>query len=1060
MSKLAPIYSALDSHQYNRAIKLASALPKTHILGRALLAHAYAKSGQRHKALSLLSNDILGDEGFPELQLELKYSILETRQEDGTGSSSSTAATTTSNTATASSAKKGGGGKKGKKKPPVKAANNNNNNSNSNNDTASAFADWDWIDQLDTPPSLPEHWEDMLPTKDAPRDRTLLATVTMTLVFLRLPLTAYQVYAWAIRVLPDDLELVRQTFVSGLTVWVAPQYPPRIMGTLLASLQVTALQVARLQQETLGFSPFTAWAAQTALWQLDSNTTNHNHNNNTPPIDPAKAALLPRLAESLACKAATQMPVKMGFLVETEHFLLYMRALAQQGKWSEQIQALQERLDNSEITNPRDDVLRQLLAEAWTKLQKTDKVRSEVAMLLQSHPDNWDFWKLYLTNDDSDNLQDSMSMVETILEATKDEQYPLRGPHLARIEGHFIQFANNNTNDLFQTLISDMMEYADLFATRASCTMNDLSKYVDYILENGTMDHGTLLLEQSTKYRNAPSSEEPRERRQQLRGYIFGIQMAYRVVAKHDTLESKWLPDWKEILQAWKDFQSYDTGDQAQKENRPADELILLAVQQLTRSTSDRSQRVLAATILENAIVYSPDNAYLKISAVLNYGKLDAVQRSWTLFRQLFIKHIQHESCAYLILPLLHGGAFYHETISVCQEILRQQTAAIRDSSDFTSRAIDTGTLEKANEFIMFQKNRMNKSLTTLEAKGRILDCAPMFHHQEGEDIGALHGVIGGPDDQERIQQMIVEAHNPHAAFSLLRLKGNSKDNMDSFTENRDLEVTSYDILGAKDFSTSEQMISESIRRSRHHSLLIRASLCLDATKGPKKGKVAKNSAELTKRSLSLLASVEDAISFSTSDGNQPQLYKLSMNVMTVLSRVITAVSAGRIDSTSPSLDTLDTREEEAAKLLSNANTEIDAIKSEIASLPKGLSVSQISKFIPDCLVAIYALFQMCGRLLEVFGWGKRKRGTRASAAALATLSVAIRDVLQEMKSHVDSLPSTLDVPLDDLADLVRRDDLNKTQAIITECQLETKRRIDDILLKMAESLKEYDVEV
>ena len=67
--KLHPIYVALDGHQYNRAIKLGSALPDTNVLGKALLAHAYSKNGQRHNALLTLQT-ILVTNRIPRLLRE------------------------------------------------------------------------------------------------------------------------------------------------------------------------------------------------------------------------------------------------------------------------------------------------------------------------------------------------------------------------------------------------------------------------------------------------------------------------------------------------------------------------------------------------------------------------------------------------------------------------------------------------------------------------------------------------------------------------------------------------------------------------------------------------------------------------------------------------------------------------------------------------------------------------------------------------------------------------------------------------------------------------------
>ena len=107
MSKLNPIYAALDSHQYNRAIKLPSALPDTNILAKALLAHAYSKSGQRHSALVVL-NKILGGQ-FCELKHEVEYSIeaFHERQQQQTSPAQSS-----QQDATAASNTKGKRGKK------------------------------------------------------------------------------------------------------------------------------------------------------------------------------------------------------------------------------------------------------------------------------------------------------------------------------------------------------------------------------------------------------------------------------------------------------------------------------------------------------------------------------------------------------------------------------------------------------------------------------------------------------------------------------------------------------------------------------------------------------------------------------------------------------------------------------------------------------------------------------------------------------------------------------------------------------------------------------------
>mmetsp|Transcript_3144 Transcript_3144/g.7896 ORF Transcript_3144/g.7896 Transcript_3144/m.7896 type:complete len:1109 (+) Transcript_3144:106-3432(+) len=1103
-NKLAPIYAALDGHQYSRAIKLGLALPSTNLLGRALLAHAYAKSGQRYKALTTLQS-ILGKDGFPELALEIKYS-LERRQQSAAAAATQALLAQHNQQQSSQPQQKGGkGGKKGKKRQPSKS----NNNSSATPATAAMMEDqdamndmkgFDWIDQLDSPPLLPDNWEEALPTRDdnVPSDTTLLATMSMTLISQRLQLTSFQMYTWAIRNHQNttNIELVQQTYLAGLTVYIVPHYQS-ITTQLLSSLQVTALQLARLQQEQLGHSPATAWAAQTGLWQLQHHHHHDNNNNSSPTdvvVDDKKLALLPRLAESLASKAAGEMG--HDHVAATENFLLYMRALDAQGKWKKKLQVLRERIQHlDDYPNPRADVLREFVAECLAQLAKDDddnqkenggttteiittttraECRKETAQLLHLHSDNWEFWKLFLANDDSPGMKESESMINEILEKVQEEQYPLRGPHLARIEREKLlclkkkltsTATDKSTTTTVSSLVAQMAAYGKEFAQRASCATGDLSGYIQFVLQEGSVEDAERLLEsiQQQGFLTAPSSQDPKERRKELRGYIFGIQMSYHIIVQHTSLSDKWMPPWKDIITAWKDFQAFDIADQAQKENRAADELVLLAVQQLIAHKENKSNKVVAAVILEVAIAYSRHNAYLKIAAMLLYGDLNSARRSWELFRNVFIKHIQHESCSYLILPVLHGGGFYQEIISVCQEILRLQTSAIRDASEYVGRAMDIGTLEKATEFIEFQRTRMNRSLTTLEAKGRVLDCATIFNNVEGEKLGAVHGVVGGPDDLERVQKMISEAHNPHAAFSLLRLKGSSADNLNNFTENRDFDVLSYDILqsNSKRKTPREAVLSDSIRRCHHHSLLIRASLCLDATKGPKKGKLAKNSEELEKRCASLLATIKEASGFSQGDAHQSALYKDAFGVIVCICRAILSVSGGRTEASVEYLDKLEEREEAAAKLLTNSISFTKSIHKFFTAHSEENPVLVVSRFVPDCLVPIYAVFRMCASVLELFGWGKRKRNSRQSAKALVDLSISLTSMISQMKEIIEStLSKSPEVDLSGIDHVVSEDDGKRTKIRIECGQLETKTRIGRILAEMTDTLSTFDVDV
>ena len=139
-------------------------------------------------------------------------------------------------------------------------------------------------------------------------------------------------------------------------------------------------------------------------------------------------------------------------------------------------------------------------------------------------------------------------------------------------------------------------------------------------------------------------------------------------------------------------------------ESRPADELIILAVQRLLYSpeqSSSPSQNtldlVIAAAILESAMQYSPYNPHLKICAMHVLGDLEAPNMCWELYKGLSIKHIQHESCSYLILPILRSGGMFHEAVSVCREILGLHVSSARDVFDFIGRAMEAGKIGRAH---------------------------------------------------------------------------------------------------------------------------------------------------------------------------------------------------------------------------------------------------------------------------------------------------------------------------------------------------------------------------
>lgn len=1030
-NKLNPIYLALENHQYSRAIKLCLAQVSVSPMAKALLAHAYAKSGQRYKAL-LTVQSILGKQHtvdyFPELRLEIVYSLEHRHQDSALPSTTSSISGSTPPSSSVGSIPASGGNKKAAKKGKKKGGGAIIPATSLPSGPATAIAtgehtvspsvdNWDLIEQLDTPPILPDNWEILPPAVDAITDHHLLNTISVTMINqLRLPLTAYQTYCWAVSKAPTDETLVSRAFLSGLAVLVAPQYP-QLTRSILTNMQVLALQLARIQQGSYGTSPAIAWAAQTALWQVQLSSSNfasnHHHqmatNGNVlpDPKEQQRLSMLPRLAESFAYKAVYSVPTLPKNiedpLMMAEDFVLYIRTLELQGKFDQIIEAIDQKLfKGGEQMAPTKQTLLDLKSNALLQFRKYDEAQTVLEELLSECPDDWRYWLRHLQSsirdDDgcSSTMDSTRQYADSIMEKAKGQQYTMRAPLLIRVE----MAKRCHSESTFSNLWNAVKDYGDILSGQASCVFSDLTPYFDELLETCTLENARELLRWAAEKRIEPAGSNPKERRELLRRYIFGVQVAYKVLQKFDDLLDSDLPPWQELMRVWLSFESLEEKDQAQKESRPADDLVLLAVQQLlffaetTDNTTLRKRMLVTSTcLLEVAMKCSPYNPYMKITAILIYGQLNSPSRAWELSKALHIKHIQHESCAYLILPILQAGGFYRETISVCQEILRLQTTAIRDAGEYSSRAMEHGTTSKADEIVAFHRCRMNMSLTTLEAKGLILDSAPMFIHDEQHDsLGSIHGIVGGDFDVERAYQMVAEAHNPCAAFSLLRIQGSLEEISMAFSDNRDFTIFSHDILFRRQFDSTEKILSDSMRRGHHHRLLIRASLCVETTKGPKKGKLVKCSTDQEKRCKSLLASVQECHTLNVDDG-----YGNVLAGLHAMCQAIVCLGAGLYQGEQPEIDTLEAREQRVSDLFLVAAGALESARKSF-NLDSDISIATVSRLLPDCVITVFALFRMCVKVADLFGWAPRKQKVKPCAAAMAGLLSTLAGIVNRMK--------------------------------------------------------------
>ena len=380
---------------------------------------------------------------------------------------------------------------------------------------------------------------------------------------------------------------LRKAFLHGMGVVVAPQYShTAIAKDVLANMQVLALQLARIHQQSPGSASrlSTSWVAQTALWQLkligddncvsliDSSSAKEEEQKK----DQQRQALLPRLAENLASKCCAGDPVVDGELVSArrEVYFLYLRTLEHQNKWQEMIDLLQgDVFKASEETGvslaPKQQVFEKQ-AECLQKLKRFKDARNVFEELLKGYPDNYFYWKGHLEcslaehgNDNEGGYSYTEDFVKHILEKTKDEKYPQRGPRLILVELKIRRMESlaerkDLSEEIVKQTIKAIMTYGEMFGTQVSCAFTDLESHLNAILQHCNADHVSKTLQWLKGMRGCPESEDAKVLRGQHRNYIFSVKMTHTILAKHPDLLPSWLPDWKDLVSTWKKTHSSD----------------------------------------------------------------------------------------------------------------------------------------------------------------------------------------------------------------------------------------------------------------------------------------------------------------------------------------------------------------------------------------------------------------------------------------------------------------------------------------------------------------------
>jgi N-terminal acetyltransferase B complex non-catalytic subunit len=447
-------------------------------------------------------------------------------------------------------------------------------------------------------------------------------------------------------------------------------------------------------------------------------------------------------------------------------------------------------------------------------------------------------------------------------------------------------------------------------------------------------------------------------------------------------------------------YLSFLSNTQTQKENEPSDEIILLAVQVMNYLSSHENDLTMAAALLETALLKSPHNVYLKVSAMNVYCRLSASRRLWGLFQSLNIKHVQLDSCSYLGMQMLADTGMYSELVALSSSILRFHSSTEQDSATYCTRAMTMGTLSKVHEFLVFQRERMSGSLSLLDAMNRIMDCASLLAAPEASSdgkslLGLQHGIVGLETDVQHATNIAKEAYNSLGAPNLI-VSASSSLLCREYSDNRDTTVLEYQLLMPMVVPPKEDIVYTCLLRGHVHGLLLRATLCLEATKRPKKGKLGKATEEQLKRCTSMLNATSQTLNF-IERGIIDQNLEGHVYAMLDLCRMLVHVSSGLPDKSEE--NSLDTRDERAGELIRSAAKHLQDARVPLES------VSSVCRHLHSSFVPHFALLRMAARMLAIFGWGKQKRDTKASSRALAELAALLKEWVEEAKSIVTKLP-------------------------------------------------------
>ena len=126
--------------------------------------------------------------------------------------------------------------------------------------------------------------------------------------------------------------------------------------------------------------------------------------------------------------------------------------------------------------------------------------------------------------------------------------------------------------------------------------------------------------------------------------------------------------------------------------------------------------------------------------------------------------------------------------------------------------------------------------------------------------------------------------------------------------------------------------------------------------------------------------------------------------------------------------------------------------------------------FARQYIIPFYTLLETTARLFALFGWGKRKRLTKAASGSLANLALSFRELVSDMLQAMPQFRSFGksdggDVTMEPLvesaisSEVVGSDVIQRVIKEVVASRDMTNDRVDPFLIQMKESLDTYNKE-